>query len=63
MFDPEDQHPLIFHTGFTGTFILIDRQKQTAMIVLTNRVHPTGHNQIFLTMRQRIVDSFLAENK
>ncbi|WP_240400702.1 serine hydrolase domain-containing protein [Lactobacillus jensenii] len=63
VFDPEDQHPLIFHTGFTGTFILIDRQKQTAMIVLTNRVHPTGHNQIFLTMRQRIVDSFLAENK
>ncbi|EEU21138.1 serine hydrolase domain-containing protein [Lactobacillus mulieris] len=63
VFDPNDQHPLIFHTGFTGTFILIDRRKQTAMIVLTNRVHPTGHNQIFLTMRQRIVDSFLAENK
>ncbi|WP_027825410.1 serine hydrolase domain-containing protein [Lactobacillus psittaci] len=54
---------VLYHTGFTGTFIVIDRFRQSAMIVLTNRIHPTGHNQIFLTMRQRIVDSFLAENK
>ena len=28
------------HTGFTGTSIWIDPQSQTAVIILTNRVHP-----------------------
>jgi uncharacterized protein YbbC (DUF1343 family)/CubicO group peptidase (beta-lactamase class C family) len=30
------------HTGFTGTFIWIDPDKQTALILLSNRVHPDG---------------------
>lgn len=61
-FDPVDLHPLIYHTGFTGTFILIDRLNQTAMIVLTNRINPSGHNHVFLAMREKIVDIFLKEN-
>lgn len=52
-FDPEDNHPLIYHTGFTGTFMLLDRLNQTAMIVLTNRIHPSGHNHVFLAMREK----------
>lgn len=61
-FDPKDQHPLIYHTGFTGTFMLLDRQNQSGMIVLTNRIHPSGHNQIFLTAREAIVREFMKEN-
>lgn len=61
-FDPRDNHPLIYHTGFTGTFLLLDRARKSGMIVLTNRIHPSGHNQIFLTMRDRIIDCFLNEN-
>lgn len=61
-FDPADYHPVILHTGFTGTLIILDRQKQSGLILLTNRVHPTGHNTIFLAMRKRIIDTFLAEN-
>ncbi|QNQ82504.1 serine hydrolase domain-containing protein [Lactobacillus sp. PV012] len=61
-FDPKDNHPLIYHTGFTGTFMLLDRQKKSGMIVLTNRIHPTGKNEVFLSMREKIVQSFLAEN-
>ncbi|OLC08137.1 MAG: hypothetical protein AUH42_02300 [Gemmatimonadetes bacterium 13_1_40CM_70_11] len=30
------------HTGFTGTAVWIDPASRTYMIVLTNRVHPTG---------------------
>lgn len=30
------------HTGFTGTAVSIDPASQTYMIMLTNRVHPTG---------------------
>lgn len=62
LFDPQDQHPLLYHTGFTGTFMVLDRLNQSAMIVLTNRIHPSGHNQVFLAMRQQIVDTFLQEN-
>lgn len=61
-FDPKDNHPLIYHTGFTGTFMILDRQKKSGMIVLTNRIHPTGKNEVFLSMREKIVQSFLIEN-
>ncbi|RMC49744.1 serine hydrolase [Lactobacillus sp. ESL0228] len=36
------------HTCFTGVLILLDRVRKSGLILLTNRVHPTGHNQIFL---------------
>ena len=63
VFDPQDKYPLIYHTGFTGTLIMYDRVKQSGLVMMTNRVHPSRHNQIFLTMRSRIINSFLAENK
>lgn len=62
-FDPTDHHALLYHTGFTGTFMILDRKLQTGMIVLTNRIHPSGQNQLFLTMRDRIIAKFLEENK
>jgi uncharacterized protein YbbC (DUF1343 family) len=34
------------HTGFTGTSIWIDPASQTAVIVLTNRVHPNGKGNV-----------------
>jgi uncharacterized protein YbbC (DUF1343 family)/CubicO group peptidase (beta-lactamase class C family) len=34
------------HTGFTGTSIWIDPASQTAVIFLSNRVHPTAKNNI-----------------
>jgi uncharacterized protein YbbC (DUF1343 family)/CubicO group peptidase (beta-lactamase class C family) len=33
------------HTGFTGTFIWIDPENQTTLILLSNRVHPDGKGQ------------------
>lgn len=62
-FDPEDKHPILYHTGFTGTFMLLDRLNQTGLIVLTNRIHPSGHNLAFLSMREHIVKMFLQENR
>lgn len=61
-FDPKLHYPLILHTGYTGVLIILDRVKRSGLILLTNRVHPTGHNQIFLTMREKIIQSFLTEN-
>lgn len=38
LFDPETT---ICHTGYTGTTLVIDTKTRTAIVLLTNRVHPT----------------------
>lgn len=55
-------HYASYHTGFTGTFIVIDFIKQTALIALSNRVHPTRNNPAFLEARNHIVTTFLSES-
>lgn len=37
IFDPDT---CVWHTGYTGTSALIDMKTKTALIILTNRVHP-----------------------
>lgn len=44
----------IYHTGFTGTSILIDRYYGIGFILLTNRVHPTRGNIKLLSLRGKI---------
>lgn len=51
----------IYHTGYTGTFILIDKKMQDALIVLTNRVHPRTPNDEFLVRRDQIIAEYLGE--
>ncbi len=44
------------HTGFTGTFIWIDPDRQTAVILLSNRVHPDGKGSREISaLRGRVV--------
>ncbi|KRK64587.1 Beta-lactamase class C related penicillin binding protein [Companilactobacillus tucceti DSM 20183] len=54
---------ILFHTGYTGHFIVLDYNHQNAMVVLTNRVHPVEYNQIFLERRETILNSFINESK
>ena len=42
--------------------MILDRVKRSGLILLTNRIHPTGHNTVFLAMREKIIRSFLKEN-
>lgn len=44
------------HTGFTGTSIAMDRQNQSTIALLTNRVHPSRVNDGVHRLRGRIVD-------
>ena len=53
--------PCLYHTGFTGTFMLLDQKGKNALIVLTNRVHPRVDNEAFLEWRDKIVATYLAE--
>jgi CubicO group peptidase (beta-lactamase class C family) len=45
------------HTGFTGTSIWIDPEKQLYVILLTNRVDPTRANQKHIPLRRAVADA------
>ena len=56
-----DRHLIISHTGFTGTWLILDREEDQGMIVLTNRVHPTAKNEAYLQARDRLYATYLHE--
>lgn len=58
---PVDQKPLLFHTGYTGTFMLVDPMKQSAFLFLSNRVHPQDFRSQYLRQRDDILATYLAE--
>lgn len=60
---PDNKGHVLFHTGYTGHFIALDYQTRSAMVVLSNRVHPIEDNQIFLARRDTILNQFLTEDK
>jgi CubicO group peptidase (beta-lactamase class C family) len=46
-------------TGFTGTSIWIDPQRQLFIILLTNSVHPSRENNRIIEARQTVAESVL----
>src|SRR6202021_3581301 len=42
------------HTGFTGTTIWIDPDRQLFVVLLTNRVHPTRENHKIAEVRPAV---------
>jgi CubicO group peptidase (beta-lactamase class C family) len=44
------------HTGFTGTSIWFDPDRELFIILLTNRVNPTRANTKILQVRRRVAD-------
>jgi CubicO group peptidase (beta-lactamase class C family) len=47
------------HTGFTGTSIWIDPDRQLFVVFLTNRVHPTRENQKLAKVRPALHDAVM----
>ncbi len=47
------------HTGFTGTSLWIDPQRQAFILLLSNRVHPTRQNQKIDEVRRGISESVM----
>ncbi|HSC26240.1 MAG TPA: serine hydrolase domain-containing protein [Vicinamibacterales bacterium] len=47
----------IGHTGFTGTSLWIDWERDLYIVLLTNRVHPTRENDAIRTLRPRVHDA------
>jgi CubicO group peptidase (beta-lactamase class C family) len=46
----------IGHTGFTGTSLWIDWERDFYVVFLTNRVHPSRDNQLIREVRPRLHD-------
>ncbi len=63
LFHAKDHHLLISHTGFTGTWMVLDRQTDQGLIVLTNRVHPSAKNQEYLDARDQLFAIYLKEKE
>ena len=51
----------IGHTGFTGTSLWIDWERDLYAVLLTNRVHPTRGNDLILQVRPRFHDAVVSE--
>jgi CubicO group peptidase (beta-lactamase class C family) len=51
----------IGHTGFTGTSLWIDYERDLYVVLLTNRVHPTRENNQLRDLRPRIHDAIVEE--
>lgn len=54
---------ILFHTGFTGTAIGIDVERQRALILLANRIHPSRQDHGFLKARFEIYKTFFDTEK
>ncbi len=51
----------IGHTGFTGTSLWIDWERDLYVVFLTNRVHPTRDNNAIQAVRPKLHDAIIAE--
>jgi len=47
------------HTGFTGTSIWVDRDRQLFVVLLTNRVHPTRERKLIYEARPAVADAVI----
>lgn len=48
------------HTGFTGTSLWIDPEKNVYVVLLTNRVHPTRSNEAIKRVRPALHDAVIS---
>jgi CubicO group peptidase (beta-lactamase class C family) len=51
----------IGHTGFTGTSLWIDWERDLYIVLLTNRVHPTRENEAIRTVRPAFHDAVMED--
>jgi len=53
---------MLFHTGYTGTFLLIHPQEQRAFAFLSNRVHPEDYRASYIEHRDEIIATYFDEH-
>lgn len=51
----------LYHTGYTGTWLIFQPETQEGMLFLSNRVHPHDQRTTYLPIREKIIETFLNE--
>lgn len=59
--DLKEHDQVLFHTGYTGTFLAIDPKRKQAFIFLSNRIHPFDHREAYIKERDRLIECYLGE--
>lgn len=57
----DSESPLLFHTGYTGTFLVIDPEQNECFVFLSNRVHPIDHREEYVQKRDHLLNVYLNE--
>ncbi|MGM0217584.1 serine hydrolase domain-containing protein [Enterococcus sp. AZ126] len=52
---------ILFHTGYTGTFLLIDPIGKEGFVFLSNRVHPVDKRAEYIKKRDELIETYLIE--
>ncbi|MGX7148349.1 serine hydrolase domain-containing protein [Enterococcus ureasiticus] len=52
---------ILFHTGYTGTFLLIDPKEKEGFVFLSNRVHPVDKRAEYIEKRDELIEIYLKE--
>lgn len=55
------QYPLLYHTGYTGTWMILDLVKKTYFIFLSNRIHPKDQRSSYIIWRDQVIQTYLKE--
>lgn len=61
--DGTDKTRYLFHSGFTGTFILLDLAAEEGFVFLSNRVHPINDNPHYLKRRNEVLQAYFHEKE
>lgn len=59
--DGEDY--LLWHTGYTGTFMILDPKRQKAFVLLSNRVHLEDRRPEWIAVRDELIAVYLKESR
>jgi len=55
------KNKVLFHTGYTGTFLAIAPLKKQAFIFLSNRIHPKDCKTTYVKYRDELINTYLNE--
>jgi CubicO group peptidase (beta-lactamase class C family) len=54
---------LLWHTGYTGTFMILDPNRQKAFLLLSNRVHLEDRRPEWIAVRDELIAIYLKESR
>lgn len=58
-----NHHYVLTHTGYTGTYLLIDLNDKQGFIFLSNRIHPVDDKETYILHRDQLIQTYIKERE